>query len=156
MKHIKLFEGFSREENSLILEFDYEKHKQEDLDIIDRFIISINPGTDDVLEVEGLLARTKHHKLVFKPLTNTKIFKSSDSRKLLKDEEINLNQASRNTDNAVNHLNTNINNWLAIKTDYDNLVHEIRVGKIIDVARYGTSMIGGLNCIFNTIKFDKI
>ena len=98
----------------------------------------------------------KHQNLIFKPLTNTKIFKSSDSRKLLKDEEITLNQASRNTDNAVNHLNTNINNWLAIKTDYDNLVHEIRVGKIIDVARYGTSTIGGLNCIFNTIKFDKI
>ena len=156
MKHLKLFEGFSEEETKLILEFDYEKHKQDGLQIIDRFVISINPGSNDVIEIEGLLARNKHQNLIFKPLTNTKIFKSSDSRKLIKDEEITLNQASRNTDNAVNHLNTNINNWLAIKTDYGDLVHEIRVGKIIDVARYGTSTIGGLNCIFNTIKFDKI
>ena len=156
MKHLKLFEGFSKEDYKLILEFDYEKHKQDGLQIIDRFIISINPGTNDVIEVEGLLARNKHQNLIFKPLTNTKIFKSSDSRKLIKDEEITLNQASRHTATAANHLNSNINNWLRIRTDYGDLVHEIHGSKIIDVSGYGTSTIGGLNCIFNTIQFNTI
>ena len=146
MKYVKLFE-----------EFNYDEHKENDVQIIDRFIVSINPGTDDVLEVEGLLAKSKFDKLIFKPLSEVKIFKSSDSRKLIKDEEITLNQASRNTPNAVNLLNDNINKWLIVKTQNDDsLVHDINVGKVIQVGDYGTSMIGNMNCIFNTIKFDKI
>lgn len=145
LKFVKLFE-----------EFNYDEHKENDVQIIDRFIVSINPGTNDVLEVEGLLGRDKNQNLIFKPLSEVKIFKSSNSRELIKDEEITLNQSDNNTDNAVNHLNKNINNWLPIKTDYDNLLHDINVGKIIQVRGVGTSMIGGLNCIFNTIKFDKI
>ena len=145
MKYVKLFE-----------EFNYDEHKEDDVQIIDRFLVSINPGTDDVLEVEGLLAKNKFDELIFKPLSEVKIFKSSNSVKLIKDEEITLNQSDNNTDNAVNHLNKNINNWLPIKTDYDNLLHDINVGKIIQVRGVGTSMIGGLNCIFNTIKFEKI
>ena len=68
-----------------------------------------------------------------------------------------MNQASRNTPNAVNLLNDNINKWLIVKTQNDDsLVHDINVGKVIQVGDYGTSMIGNMNCIFNTIKFDKI
>lgn len=145
MKYLKIYE-----------EFDYDKHKENGIQIIDRFLVSINAGTDDVLEVEGLLGRNKNQNLIFKPLSEVRIFKSSNSRQLIKDEEITLNQAANNTDNAVNHLNNNINKWLFIKTDYDNLIKDINVGKIIDVSGLGTSMIGGLRCIFNTIKFDKI
>ena len=146
MKYVKLFE-----------EFNYDEHKEDGVQIIDRFLVSINPGTADVLEVEGLLAKNKFDELIFKPLSEVKIFKSSDSLKLIKDEEITLNQASRNTSNAVNLLNDNINKWLIVKTDNSGgLVRDINVGKVIQVGGYGTSMIGNLNCIFNTIKFEKI
>ena len=146
MKYVKLFE-----------EFNYDEHKEDGVQIIDRFLVSINPGTDDVLEVEGLLAKNKFDELIFKPLSEVKIFKSSDSVKLIKDEEITLNQASPNTSNAVNHLNKNINKWLIVKTDNSGgLVSDINVGKVIQVGGKGTSMIGNLNCIFNTIKFEKI
>jgi hypothetical protein len=146
MKYVKLFE-----------EFNYDEHKEDDVQIIDRFLVSINPGTDDVLEVEGLLAKNKFDELIFKPLSEVKIFKSSDSLKLIKDEEITLNQADVNTSNAVNHLNKNINKWLIVETDNSGgLVRDINVGKVIQVGGKGTSMIGGLNCIFNTIKFEKI
>ena len=146
MKYVKLFE-----------EFNYDEHKEDDVQIIDRFLVSINPGTDDVLEVEGLLAKNKFDELIFKPLSEVKIFKSSNSVKLIKDEEITLNQADVNTDNAVNLLNDNINKWLIVKTDNSGgLVRDINVGKVIQVGGKGTSMIGNLNCIFNTIKFEKI
>ena len=145
MKYVKLFE-----------EFNYDEHKEDGVQIIDRFLVSINPGTADVIEVEGLLAKNKFDELIFKPLSEVKIFKSSDSQKLIKDEEITSNQASPNTPSAVNYLNKNINKWLFIETNGDNLVHDINVGKIIQVGGRGASMIGGLNCIFNTIKFEKI
>ena len=146
MKYVKLFE-----------EFNYDEHKEDGVQIIDRFLVSINPGTADVLEVEGLLAKNKFDKLIFKPLSEVKIFKSSDSINLIKDEEINLNQASPNTSNAVKLLNDNINNWLDIRSGntYD-FIRDINVGEIIKVGSMGSSMIGNLNCIFNTIKFDKI
>ena len=146
MKYVKLFE-----------EFNYDEHKEDGVQIIDRFLVSINPGTADVLEVEGLLAQNKFDKLIFKPLSEVKIFKSSDSRKLIKDEEITLNQASPNTSNAVNLLNDNINKWLIVKTENDHsLVSDINVGKVINIGHLGTHMIGNMNCIFNTIKFEKI
>jgi hypothetical protein len=146
MKYVKLFE-----------EFNYDEHKEDGVQIIDRFLVSINPGTADVLEVEGLLAKNKFDKLIFKPLSEVKIFKSSDSSNLIKDEEINLNQASPNTSNAVKLLNDNINNWLDIRSGntYD-FIRDINVGEIIKVGSTGSSMIGNLNCIFNTIKFEKI
>jgi len=146
MKYVKLFE-----------EFNYDEYKEDGVQIIDRFLVSINPGTADVLEVEGLLAKNKFDKLIFKPLSEVKIFKSSDSINLIKDEEINLNQASPNTSNAVKLLNDNINNWLDIRSGntYD-FIRDINVGEIIKVGSMGSSMIGNLNCIFNTIKFDKI
>jgi len=146
MKYLKLYE-----------EFNYDEHKEDGVQIIDRFLVSINPGTRDVLEVEGLLAKNKFDVLIFKPLSKVKIFKSSNSQKLIKDEEITLNQADVNTDSAVNVLNNNINKWLIVKTDNSSgLVTDINVGKIIKVGGMGTSMIGDFNCIFNTIKFEKI
>lgn len=145
MKYVKFFE-----------EFNYDEHKEDGVQIIDRFLVSINPGTPDVLEVEALLGRNVNQILIFKPLSEVKIFKSSDSVNLIKDEEINLNQASQNTQNAVSVLNNNINKWLLIKTDYDSFIKDINVGKIIKVRSWGTSMIGNYNCVFNTIKFEKI
>lgn len=146
MKYVKLFE-----------EFNYDEHKEDGVQIIDRFLVSINPGTADVLEVEGLLAKNKFDELIFKPLSEVKIFKSSNSVNLIKDEEITLNQADVNTDSAVNLLNDNINKWLIVKTDNSGgLVTDINVGKVIQVGGKGTSMIGNYNCIFNTIKFEKI
>ena len=67
MKYVKLFE-----------EFNYDEHKEDGVQIIDRFLVSINPGTADVLEVEGLLAKNKFDELIFKPLSEVNIFKSSD------------------------------------------------------------------------------
>lgn len=145
MKYLKLYE-----------EFNYDEHKEDGVQIIDRFLVSINPGTRDVLEVEGLLAKNKFDILIFKPLSKVKIFKSSDSNKLIKNEEITLNQADVNTGNAVNVLNNNINKWLIIKTGYTDFVTDINVGKVIQVGDKGASMIGNYNCIFNTIKFEKI
>ena len=65
-------------------------------------------------------------------------------------------RAEEHTKTTVNLLNSNINKWLPIKTDHDNLISEINVGDIIDVSEKGTSFIGNLNGIFNTIKFEKI
>ena len=149
MKYVKLFE-----------EFNYDEHKEDGVQIIDRFLVSINPGTSDVLEVEGLLAKNKFDLLIFKPLSKVKIFKSSNSQKLIKDEEITLNQADVNTDSAVNVLNNNINKWLIVKTenlgDLETGSDVLTVGKVIQVGHYGTSMIGNYNCIVKTIKFQTI
>ena len=145
MKYLKIFE-----------EFNYDEHKQEGIQIIDRYLVSINPGSDDVIEVEGLLARDKGDNLLFKPTGEAKVFLSSNSRQLLKDEEISLMRAEEHTKTNVNLLNSNINKWLPIKTDHDNLISEVNVGEIIDVSGRGTSFIGNLNGIFNTIKFEKI
>lgn len=145
MRYIKIFE-----------EFNYEQHKQEGIQIIDRFKLSINPGSNDVIEVEGLLARDNNDSLLFKPTSESKVFLSSNSRQLIKGEEISLMRSEKHTQTTVNLLNNNINKWLPIKTDYDNLISDINVGKIIDVSGRGTSFIGNLNGIFNTIKFEKI
>jgi hypothetical protein len=145
MRYIKIFE-----------EFNYDQHKQEGIQIIDRFKLSINPGSNDVIEVEGLLARDNNDSLLFKPTSESKVFLSSNSRQLIKDEEISLMRSEKHTQTTVNLLNNNINKWLPIKTDYDNLISDINVGEIIDVSTYGTSFIGNLDGIFNTIKFEKI
>lgn len=145
MRYIKIFE-----------EFNYEQHKQEGIQIIDRFKLSINPGSNDVIEIEGLIARDNNDNLLFKPTSDSKVFLSSNSRQLIKDEEISLMSSEKHTQTTVNLLNDNINKWLPIKTDYDNLISDINVGKIIDVSGRGTSFIGNLNGIFNTIKFEKI
>lgn len=145
MKYVRLFE-----------EFNYEQHKQEGIQIIDRFILSINPGSNDVIEVEGLLGRDNNEKLLFKPISDSKVFLSSNSRELIKDEEISSMRSEKHTQTTVNLLNNNINKWLPIKTDYDNLISDINIGKLIDVSGKGTSFIGNLSGIFNTIKFEKI
>ena len=145
MRYIKIFE-----------EFNYDQHKQEGIQIIDRFKLSINPGSNDVIEVEGLLARDNNDSLLFKPTSESKVFLSSNSRQLIKGEEISLMRSEKHTQTTVNLLNNNINKWLPIKTDYDNLISDINVGKIIDVSGRGTSFIGNLKGIFNTIKFEKI
>jgi hypothetical protein len=57
-KIIRLTErDLTRIVKQVIREFDYEPHKNKDLEIIDRFIISINPGSDDVIEIIRLLKR---------------------------------------------------------------------------------------------------
>lgn len=145
MRYIKIFE-----------EFNYEQHKQEGIQIIDRFKLSINPGSNDVIEVEGLLARDNNDNLLFKPTSDSRVFLSSNSRHLIKGEEISLMRSETHTQTTVNLLKNNINKWLPIKTDYDNMISDINVGKIIDVSGRGTSFIGNLNGIFNTIKFEKI
>lgn len=146
MKHLKLFE-----------EFNYDEHKQDGVEIIDRFLVTINPGTPDVLEVECLLARNKDNELMLKPLSKVKIFQSSSSFRLIKDKEIDLSQSHRNTPSAVKVLNDNTNKWLVVRTDNSmDLVTDINVGEVIQVGGKGLSMIGNMNCMFNTIKFEKI
>jgi hypothetical protein len=146
MRYIKIFE-----------EFNYEQHKQDGVQIIDRFLVTINPGTPDVLEVECLLARNENNELMLKPLAKVKIFQSSSSFKLIKDKEIDLSQSHRNTPSAVKVLNDNTNNWLVVSTDNSmDLVTDINVGEVIQVGGKGLSMIGNVKCIFNTIKFEKI
>ena len=73
-KIIRLTErDLTRIVKQVIREFDYEPHKNKDLEIIDRFIISINPGSDDVIEMEGVLARDNRDKhLMFKQLEDVK------------------------------------------------------------------------------------
>ena len=145
MKYLKIFE-----------EFNYDEHKGQGIQIIDRFLVTINPGTPDVLEVECLLARNENNELMLKPLSKVKIFQSSNSVQLIKDKEIDLSQSHRNTPTAVKVLNDNTNNWLVVSTNSEDLVTDINVGEVMQVGGKGLSMIGNMNCMFNTIKFEKI
>jgi hypothetical protein len=153
MKHIQLFEKFVA-----INEFDYEPHKQKNLEIIDRFLITINPGSDDVIEMEGLLARHNegNRNLFFKLLSEVKIFSSSNSRELIKDGEISLDQADRNTQSTAEFLNEFRGRWLIISSEGETFRYEIPVGKNIDVHRMGANYIGDLRGMFNNIKFETI
>jgi len=141
----------------VIREFDYEPHKNKDLEIIDRFIISINPGSDDVIEMEGILARDNRDKhLMFKQLEDVKIFSSSNSRELIKDEEISLGRADDSTQNTAQFLNRIVGKWAIISSEGRQFYYEIPVGENINVSGYGANYIGNLNCVFNNIKFETI
>ena len=141
----------------VIREFDYEPHKNKDLEIIDRFIISINPGSDDVIEMEGILARDNRDKhLMFKQLEDVKIFSSSNSRELIKDEEISLGRADDSTQNTAQFLNRIVGKWAIISSEGRQFYYEIPVGENINVSGRGANYIGNLNCVFNNIKFETI
>ena len=128
-----------------------------DLEIIDRFIISINPGSDDVIEMEGILARDNRDKhLMFKQLEDVKIFSSSNSRELIKDEEISLGRADDSTQNTAQFLNSIVGKWVIISSEGRQFYYEIPVGENIDLRGRGANYIGNLNCVFNNIKFETI
>jgi len=157
-KIIRLTErDLTRLVKQVIREFDYEPHKNKDLEIIDRFIISINPGSDDVIEMEGILARDNRDKhLMFKQLEDVKIFSSSDSRELIKDEEISLGRADDSTQNTAQFLNSIVGKWAGISSEGRQFYYEIPVGENINVSGRGANYIGNLNCVFNNIKFETI
>jgi hypothetical protein len=157
-KIIRLTESdLSRLVRRVINEFDYEPHKDKNIEIIDRFTITINPGSDDVIEMEGVLARHNNSgNLIFKPLTDVKIFLSSDSRKLKKDKEISLGQADNITQSTAQFLNNLVGQWVRIVSEGDPFRYEIPVGENINVSGMGANFIGSLRCIFNNIKFETI
>jgi len=157
-KIIRLTErDLTRIVKQVIREFDYEPHKNKDLEIIDRFIISINPGSDDVIEMEGVLARDNRDKhLMFKQLEDVKIFSSSNSRELIKDEEIRLRQSNDGTQRTAQFLNSIVGKWAIISTEGRQFYYEIPVGENINLSGKGANYIGNLNCIFNNIKFETI
>lgn len=140
----------------MINEFDYEPHKNKNIEIIDRFVITINPGSDDVIEMEGVLARHKNDNLIFKQLKEVKIFSSSNSRELIKDEEISLGQADRNGQNSAEFFNSVVGQWLYIVSEGDQFRYEIPVGENINVSGMGANFIGDLRGIFMNIKFETI
>lgn len=155
---IRLTESdLSRIVKQVIREFDYEPHKNEHLEIIDRFTISINPGSDDVIEMEGLLARdNRDNYLMFKQLEDVKIFSSSNSRELIKDEEIRLEQADDNTQSTAQFLNSIVKKWVIISTEGRQFDYQIPVGENINLSSRGVNYIGNLNCVFLNIKFEII
>jgi len=157
-KIIRLTErDLTRLVKQVIREFDYEPHKNKDLEIIDRFIISINPGSNDVIEMEGVLARDNRDKhLMFKQLEDVKIFSSSNSQELIKDEEISLGRADDSTQNTAQFLNRIVGKWAIITSEGRPFYYEIPVGENINVSGRGANYIGNLNCIFNNIKFETI
>jgi len=141
----------------MINEIDYEPHKDKNIEIIDRFAITINPGSDDVIEMEGILARhINSGNLIFKQLEEVKIFSSSNSRELIKDEEISISQADDITQNTAEFLNNLVGQWTRIVSEGEPFRYEIPVGENINVSGMGTNFIGSLRCIFNNIKFEKI
>ena len=157
-KIIRLTErDLTRIVKQVIREFDYEPHKNKDLEIIDRFIISINPGSDDVIEMEGVLARDNRDKhLMFKQLEDVKIFSSSNSQELIKDEEISLWRADDSTQDTAQFLNSMVGKWAIISSEGVQFRYEIPVGENINVKGLGVNYIGNLNCVFNNIKFETI
>ena len=157
-KIIRLTESdLTRLVRRVINEFDYEPHKDKNIEIIDRFIITINPGSDDVIEMEGVLARhINSDNLIFKPLSKVRIFSSSDSRELIKDEEISIGQADRNGQNSAEFFNGLIGRWLHIVSEGDQFRYEIPVGENINVSGMGANFIGDLRGLFMNIKFEKI
>jgi hypothetical protein len=140
----------------LLKEFDYEKHKHNQIDIIERVRITINTGTPDVIEVEGVLGESKNKEMLwFKPTGEPKIFKSSNSTQLSKDEEISYQQANQNTRTSYDVLN-NIGKWLGISSEGVRFYNEINFGKNINLNSSGLNYIGNMRCVIMNIQFDKI
>jgi hypothetical protein len=149
MKYLKIFE-----------EFNYDEHKHDEIDIIERVVVTFNnPGSQEVIEVEGILGEDKNQEhLWFKPLSEPLIFESSDWQKLQKDKEITYNQSHPHTQTAVKTLVDNIGNgnWMGISYQGERFNSDIDFGKIINQDGKGLYFIGTRKCIFTRIKFDKI
>ena len=141
----------------VIREFDYEEHRHPNIDIIERVVVTFNPGSQEVIEVAGILGESKDQEMLyFKPLSEPLIFESSDWQELLKDEEITYNQSHPHTQTAVKTLVDNIGNWMGVSFEGERFNSDIDFGKIINQDGHGLNFIGTWNCIFKTIKFDKI
>jgi len=141
----------------VIREFDYEEHRHPNINIIDRVVVTFNPGSKEVIEVEGILGESKDQEMLyFKPLSKPLVFESSNWYKLQKDEEITYNQSEPNTQRAVETLVNNIGNFMGISSEGVRFYADIDFGKVINRHGYGMNFIGNWNCMFNTIKFDKI
>jgi hypothetical protein len=141
----------------LIKEFDYEKHKHPDINILQRVKITLNPGSNDVIQVEGLLGESKNQDMLyFRPLEKPVVFKSSNSTELKTDKEIPVFQSDEHTQTAVNLLRNNIDNWLELSSEGVRFYNEIKFGKNIDVYGKGLNFIGNFSCIFMNIKFERI
>ena len=159
-KIIRLTESdLTRIVRRVIKEFDYDEHKRKDIEIIDRVKLTINPGSPDVIEVEGLLGESSNQEHIwFKPLEEPKIYESSNSVKLIKDQEISISSGfvSPITRKAAELLSNNIGNWLGISSEGVRLYGEINFGENIDTRRMGLNYIGNLDLIIMNIRFDKI
>ena len=152
-----LMESTMGDVKPLIKEFDYEKHKHWDINTLERVMITFNPGSDDVIQVEGLLGESKNQDMLyFKPLVKPVVFKSSNSTELKTDEEIPVSQSDENTQTAVNSLNNNIGSWLKISSEGVRFYNEINFGENIDLHGMGVNFIGDMSCIFMDIRFDQI
>jgi hypothetical protein len=107
--------------------------------------------------MEGILARhINSSNLIFKQLEEVKIFSSSNSRELIKDEEIIIRQADDITQNTAEFLNNLVGQWTRIVSEGEPFRYEIPVGENINVSGMGVNFIGSLRCIFNNIMFEKI
>jgi hypothetical protein len=141
----------------VINEMDYEQHKKGGYRIIERVIITFNPGTDDVIKVEGLLGETDNQEMLwFKPTSEPLIYESSNSRELITDKEISFNQSDSGTKSAATLLINNVGNWMGISSEGVRFYEEINFGENINMAGMGVNFIGNRNCLFMNIKFDKI
>ena len=107
--------------------------------------------------MEGVLARDNRDKhLMFKQLEDVKIFSSSNSRELIKDEEIRLRQSNDGTQRTAQFLNSIVGKWAIISTEGRQFYYQIPVGENINLSGKGANYIGNLNCIFHNIKFETI
>jgi hypothetical protein len=139
----------------VINEMDYEQHKKGGYRIIERVIITFNPGTDDVIKVEGLLGETDDQEMLFfKPTSEPLIYESSNSQELITGKEISFNQSDSKS--AARLLINNVGNWMGISSEGVRFYEEINFGENINMAGMGVNFIGNMNCLFMNIKFDKI
>lgn len=157
-KIIRLTESdLTRIVKRVINEIDYEDHKKDGVEIIDRVKITINPASPDVIEVEGLLGESSdREQILFKPLEEPKIYESSNSQELIKDRKISSGHANPITYKAAKLLSDNIGNWMGIASDGVRLYDEINFGENIDTSEFGLDYIGNWDCIIENIRFDKI
>jgi len=141
----------------VINEMDYEQHKKGVYRIIERVKITFNPGSDDVIEIEGLLGETDNQEMLwFKPTSEPLIYESSNSRELITDKEISFNQSDSVTKSAARLLINNVGNWMGISSEGVRFYEEINFGENINMSGMGVNFIGNWNCLFTNIKFDKI
>jgi hypothetical protein len=157
-KIIRLTESdLTRIVKQVIREFDYEEHRHPEIDIIERVVVTFNPGSREVVEVEGILGESKNQEMLyFKPLIEPKIFESSDPLNLETDNEISLDESHTHTQRAVETLVNNIGNWMGVSFQGERFNLDIDFGKVLNRDGFGMNFIGNWNCIFKSIKFDKI
>ena len=139
----------------VINEMDYEQHKKGVYRIIERVKITFNPGSNDVIVIEGLLGETDSQEMLFfKPTSEPLIYESSNSRELITDKEISFNQSDSKS--AARLLINNVGNWMGISSEGVRFYEEINFGENINMAGMGVNFIGNMNCLFMNIKFDTI